>query len=495
MDEGSSQPVDLTKIWDLCLALLATRVSRVTFSSYVESARLLSVEGDVATLGVASPFAREWLDRKAANAIRSALEFYLDQASLQLQMVVLSRDGLPAAAAPAEAGEPGQTVLPLDPENTPPAARAAAGPRRANPSRSAPRRPAGRPSPPSRTPCLPLNERYTLATFQVGDSNRLAHAGASSVASRPGEVYNPLFLFGPPGTGKTHLLHAIAQEVRKRWPEAGVAYMSAEFFAQEYVTSLRDGITEQFRRRYREVDVWLVDDVQFIVGKRHTNEEFFHTFDALYQRGRQIVISSDRTPRELQSMDERLRSRFQSGLIADISAPDVETRISILRQFRQREEAVVPDNVLDYIASAIHSNVRALEGALTRLIAYSSVMGAPPTEELAQTVLGEYFINKPVSYRKVTVDEVIELIAKHFGHSPDALRGSARNKDISAARQVAIYVCRQVLPELSTSVTGAAFGGRDHATVLYACQRVKQLIDADPEIRSLVRRAIESLSA
>lgn len=335
-------------------------------------------------------------------------------------------------------------------------------------------------------PCLPLNDRYVFANFLVGKSNRLAHAGATGVAERPGELYNPLFIYGGPGLGKTHLMQGIAHTIRHQRPGMRIAYVSGEYFAQQYITSIRERSTEDFRRQYREVDVWLVDDIQFVAGKEHSKEEFFHTFNTLYQSGKQIVIASDRSPRELNTMDERLRSRFQSGLIADISAPDLETRIAILHQCRQREGFNVENRVLEYIASAIQSNIRALEGALTKLIAYSSIHKTAATAELAQSVLSEYFIDKPISLRKVTLDGIVEAVAAVFGVSPAAIKGPHRNKEVSLARQVAMYLSRELLPEMNTTDLGAAFGNRDHATIIYSSQRIRGLIETDPELKTAI---------
>ncbi len=343
-------------------------------------------------------------------------------------------------------------------------------------------------------PCLPLTGKYNLPGFLVGSSNILAHAGARAVAEKPGCSYNPLFIYGGPGLGKTHLLQGIAQAIQERDRSIRVAYVSGEFFAQSYIRALRDHTTEEFRRQYREVDVWLVDDIQFIAGKVQTKEEFFHTFNSLYQNGKQIVIASDRSPRELNTLDERMRSRFQSGLIADINPPETDTRIAFLKACRAREGAEVSDDVLDYIADAIQSNMRSLEGALTRLMAYSSIMNAPMSGEMAHDVLGEYFISKPVRYRTVTIDGVIEAAAAHFGAAISAIKGPGRNKDLSLARQVAIFLCRELIPSANTTSIGAAFGGRDHATVVYACQRMRTMMEIDPELKSLFEELSNKLT-
>lgn len=505
------------RVWELCLHLLATKLSQVTFESFVRPIQLLDYTGSIVTLGVANPYALQWVERKAADAIRKALEFHLDTTGLQLRFVVLSRDQQQSAEdrkPDKRTKQTLQTALPLDEEteetgsSPSPASLRPLLPSEPPPASSAPpmpktsaARPSGRKSEARRgdsrelpLPSLPLNERYVFDTFLVGRSNRLAHAGAMHVASRPGEVYNPLFLYGGPGLGKTHLLHGIAHVLRRERPSLRVAYVSGEYFAQHYIGALRDHATEDFRRQYRQIDVWLVDDIQFIASKEHTKEEFFHTFNSLYQGGKQIVIASDRSPRELNTMDERLRSRFQSGLIADIGAPELETRIAILQQSCKRERITVPDNVLTYIASAIQSNIRALEGALTKLMAYSSVMGGLVSAEMAQSVLGEYFIEKPIRYRRITIDEVVEAVATQFGTTAQAIKGPNRNKEVSLARHFAMYLCRELLPEVNTMEMGAAFGGRDHATIVYASQKVKALLKIDPEAQNLVTQLTRLLS-
>ena len=548
----------LGRAWELALHLLASKVSTVAFATYIQPVQPLSYIGNVVTLGVANAFFRERLEKNHGNSIRSALEFHMDTTGLRVVFVVLSREQQRTAETKrAESARTkaaaSQTALSLDVDSTSPTLTPSdslftsegghederkgekeqrrrgeenreqrAGNSHEAHSKIENRKPkienlqpnsppptgkpnvhrANRQSPNHNTssenlpiPSLPLNNRYVFETFLEGKSNRLAHAGATSVAEHPGDKYNPLFLYGGPGLGKTHLMQSIAHRMRQRQPNARVAYVSGEFFTQHYVTAIRDHATEEFRRQYRHVDVWLVDDIQFVAGKEHTKEEFVHTFNSLYQSGKQIVIASDRSPRELNTMDERLRSRFQSGLIADIGTPELETRIAVLQQCRQREGFVVADEVLDYIASAIQSNMRALEGALTKLIAYSSIHNTAASEELAQSVLSEYFIEKPLRSRKISVNDIIETVAPFFAVSPVGIRGPNRNKDVSLARQVAMFLCRELLPELNTTVVGVAFGDRDHATIVYACQRVKGLMELDPELKTLVQQVQKRLSA
>jgi len=480
----------LRKAWDLCLNLLAAKVSKVTLDSYIRSAQPVSYVGNTITLGVVSSFAREWLEKKYANQIRSALEFHLDTTKLEIVFVVQPRDG---AASKAQArrssakDDPLQTALTLDleedcpEESAPPLTNPDSGPPAAG-KKSESRAKKSEPPP----PCLPLNDQFMFENYLEGRSNRLAKVSAMAVAAKPGEVYNPLFIYGGPGLGKSHLLQAIAQVIKRARSTLSVAYISGEYFTQHYYAAIRDHSTETFRRQYRGVDVWLVDDIQFIAGKDHTKEEFFHTFNALYQTGKQIVIASDRSPRELHALDERLRSRFQSGLIADINPPDIDTRVAFLHRLREASKAVISNDVLHYIADAIQSNMRTLEGALTRLIAYSSIMNLPVTAELAQGVLGEYFISKPIRNRKVSINEIIATVCRQFGTTPAVIVGPARNKDIVLARHVAMHLCRELLPEINTVHLGAAFGGRDHTTILHGCQRVRAMLGLDSELKALV---------
>jgi chromosomal replication initiator protein len=372
-----------------------------------------------------------------------------------------------------------------------------------------------------------LNSRYTFENFVTGPSNRLAHAGARAVAQGPGQVYNPLFLYGPSGLGKTHLMHAIGNEVAltQGIDPRRVAYFSGESFTSQYITSLREQRADEFRRKWRSVDLWLVDDIQFLAagGKEHTKEEFFHTFNALYQTGKQIVISSDRSPRELRMMDERLRSRFECGLIADIAPPDLETRLAILHRKADGEGMRIPDEVLLYMAKLVQSNIRTLEGALVKLIAYASVVNSPVTTELASSTLERYYIAAGIGadadgrpgpgddpaatvssalgqgyvergdYGVISAELVQRVVARRFGLPPDALSGKKRDRDIVNARQIAMHLMRE-LTEMSLPGIGQMFA-RDHSTVMHSCDKVKTQIPYDDDLRSLVEDLTTQLRA
>jgi chromosomal replication initiator protein len=455
----------LRRAWDRALGMLGNKINRVTFESYIRPIRPLNFQDREVTLGVASAFAREWLDKRYSSLIRSTLEAVLE-CNVDLRFVVCATEQRPELLLDDASADP----VPIEP------------PRRSRAGRHAE-------PPDGEVPSVPLNPRYTFDGFIVGRSNRLAHAGALAVGEAPGGAYNPLYIYGGSGLGKTHLMHASGNLIREHCPHLRVAYVDGENFTFHYVKSLREHKAEDFRRYYRNVDVWLVDDVQTLASKEQTKEEFFHTFNALYQTGKQIIITSDRSPRELRTMDERLRTRFECGLIADVSPPDLETRVAIMQARCERENWMIPNEVIEYIASAIQSNVRALEGAVTKLIAYSSIMNCSICIELAQSVLGEYFIDKPLPpgmRKSVTADQIAQAVASRFGIEPKALFGQGRTRGIALARQVAMYLCRE-LTDSGLAQIGAAFGGRDHTTVMRAIGKAEALLFEDPSLQATVR--------
>ena len=523
LEFGEEDPAaGLRRAWELCLHLLSTKVPTVTFETYIRPIQPLSYEGQIVTLGVGNAFARDWIEKKAINPLRSALEFHLDVSGLQIQLVVLTRDQQNFAPSRTEQGKKANAVgqvellfddtgdlddipnLPSLRPSAPLPMPAMVVPETLSPPPAKPKS-TGSKSPRNtqdkadsreaiELPSIELTERFVFDNFFVGKSNRLAYAGAKQVSEHPGEAYNPLFLYGAPGLGKTHLLQGIAHEISKNRPHSRIMYVSGEAFAQQYITSLKMHATEDFRKLYRQIDVWLVDDIQFIASKEHTKEEFFHTFNTLYQMGKQIVIASDRSPRELITLDERLRTRFQSGLIADISAPELETRIAILQRYCERSLYDVPFDILEYIASAIQSNIRTLEGAVTKLFAYSSLLGVKVSMDAAHEALKEYCINKPPRTKALTVDDILDSVAAQFGTTANIIKGSSRNKEISLARHVAIYLCRELLPEVNLRVIGGALGGRDHTTILHAYQKMHDMIGVDSDLTQLIKTLSGRLS-
>ena len=405
-------------------ARLSTPASRAWF----EETEALAISDDTITLRAPNSFAKEWLEHRYANLLQDALRRACGR---ELRLDILT-------------GGNGSTVLPapLPPQQV------------------------DAPTDPNQAS---LNPRYTFETFVIGASNRFAHAAAMAVAEAPASAYNPLFIYGGAGLGKTHLLHAIGKHSRDLYPHLRVKYVSSETFTNDFINAIKDDRAEAFQRHYRDCDVLLVDDIQFLENKERTQEEFFHTFNALHNANRQIVMSSDRPPKMIATLEDRLRSRFEWGLITDIQPPDVETRIAILRKKAEMDHLTVGEDVLSYIASRVESNIRELEGALIRVIAYASLNQTTATLDLAEEVLSHLF---PTSGAEpVRTDTILSETASYFGVGVDDLRSQNRSRPIVQARQIAMYLVRD-LTDLSLPKVGELFGGRDHTTVLHACQKV-----------------------
>jgi len=317
-----------------------------------------------------------------------------------------------------------------------------------------------------------LNPRYTFDTFVMGASNRFAHAAALAVAESPGKTYNPLFIYGDSGLGKTHLLHAIGHYTRQFKPQMRVRYVNSEEFTNDFINSIRDDRSLSFKRRYRQVDMLLIDDIQFLQGKEQTLEEFFHTFNALHNAGKHVVITSDVSPRHLDGIEERMRTRFEWGLMTDVQPPDLETRIAILRKKAQADDVQAPSDVLEYIASNITSNIREIEGALIRVTAFAALNKQPVDLSLAQLVLKDLISDDD---SEVTASTIIGKTAEYFAISVEELTGTSRSRVFVTARQIAMYLCRQ-LTDLSLPKIGESFGGKDHTTVMYAVKKVEDQI-------------------
>ena len=332
-----------------------------------------------------------------------------------------------------------------------------------------------------------LNPKYTFGRFVVGASNQFAHAAALAVAEQPSKAYNPLFVYGGVGLGKTHLMHAVGHYIKIRSPRARLIYMSSERFMNELINSIRYDKTIQFREKYRNIDVLLIDDIEFLAGKERTQEEFFHTFNDLYDNQKQIVISSDCPPREIPTLEERLHSRFEWGLIADIQAPDLETKVAILKKKAELEAVSLPDDVVFFIAQHIRSNVRELEGSLIRLVAFSSLTGEEITLDLAEKVLKNI---AEQDTRIITVEDVQKVVANHFSLSPTELRARNNSRRIAEPRQIAMYLAR-VLTKNSLPQIGKAFGGKHHTTVLHSIRKIEHLSKEDPRMKALLKRLQE----
>jgi chromosomal replication initiator protein len=447
------------EIWQAALGELQLEMTRATFETWVKPASLMSYEDGRFAIAVPNAYAQEWLQNRLLSTVKRVLTGITGR-SVEVKFVVWNRE---------EIKEPVTLLNGID-----------------QPSRSTGNGYANGDSN-GRTPqASGLNPRYVFDTFVVGNSNRLAHAACQAVAEKPAMQYNPLFLYGGVGLGKTHLLHAIGHVAAAN--DLHVLYVSSEEFTNELINSIRAQNTSAFRDKYRTIDVLLVDDIQFIAGKESTQEEFFHTFNTLHGNGKQIVMTSDRPPKALITLEDRLRSRFEWGLIADIQAPDLETRLAILRDKAESHGAPIPDNVLDFIARQVQSNIRELEGALNRVLAYARLTGSPLTPELAASALAD-LMARPTT---VTLDELVMTVADFYSISRDDLLGRGRNKELVHPRQVVMYLAREEL-QLTLPQIGESLGGRDHTTVMYGVEKITQAIDSDDNIRREVLAIRERL--
>jgi chromosomal replication initiator protein len=431
-------------LWEEALSAIRGRVSRQSFEAWFRPLTLGSIDGHRIQVRLPNRFFKEWFEDHYLDMLRSALEdLMFTKVDLSL---VLPENG---AAAP-----------PLRDEQA---------------ERRAPRR--------AREATSQLNPRYTFDTYVVGSSNQFAHAASMAVGEQLSKAYNPLFIYGGVGLGKTHLLHAIGHLARQRDPKIKVSYVSSEKFTNDLINAIRFDATVEFRNRYRSLDLLLIDDIQFIAGKERTQEEFFHTFNDLYDSSKQIVISSDSLPREIPTLEERLRSRFEWGLIADIQSPDLETKAAILRKKAQAQGVRLPDEVSLFIAKHVKSNIRELEGSLIRLMAHASFTHREITMELAQEVLKELTQEQQ---RVPTIPAIQKAVAEFYGVRVDDLRSRGRNKAIVLPRQVAMYLCREIV-KASLPDIGQGFGGKDHTTVIHACEKVKRKLVGEDLFRKQVQ--------
>ena len=331
-----------------------------------------------------------------------------------------------------------------------------------------------------------LNPRYTFDTFVVGNNNRFAHSASLAVAESPGEAYNPLYIYGGPGLGKTHLMHSIGHFILNQNPNAKVIYVTSEEFTNEVIESIRNGNASsmtKFRDKYRKVDVLMIDDIQFIIGKESTQEEFFHTFNALQTQGKQIILTSDKPPKEMETLEERIRSRFEWGLMADIGVPDYETRMAILRKKAESDNFDIDDEVLSYIANNIKSNVRELEGALNKLLAYNNLVHIPITMDIAEKELSN--IITPDKPREITPQLIIEVVSEHYHISVDQMISKTRSSDVAKPRQIAMYLCKN-MTESPLDTIGSLLGGRDHSTIIHGIKKVTEEYEKNETTRNMI---------
>ncbi len=433
--------MDAKQVWRAALGELQVSLSPANFETWLRDTELVDVDDNRFRVAVKNPFAKDYLERRYRSLISQTLARVVGY-SAHVEFVV------------------NETTAPTN---------GAAQPARVEVTRQ-----------PADSATNYLNPRYTFGNFIVGSANRLAHAASLSVAERPGHAYNPLFLYGGVGLGKTHLMHAIGNTVVARFPRKKVVYATSEKFTNEFITSIQQGRIDDFRNRYRKIDLLLVDDIQFIADKERTQEEFFHTFNAIHEDGKQIVISSDRPPKAIASLEERLRSRFEWGLIADLTQPDLETRIAILRAKAEEQAVPIGSDVIEFIARKVVSNIRELEGALNRIVAYASMGAIPITIELAQAVLSNVLYNP--KKRVVTPERITQAVADYYGVDPEILRGQRRDKSVVVPRHIAMYLMRAET-DVSLLRIGAELGGRDHSTVLHACDKIGRESAENDELR------------
>jgi chromosomal replication initiator protein len=452
--------MDAKQVWRAALGELQVSLSPANFETWLRDTRLVDVDEQRFRIAVPNGFAKDWLETRYRSLISQTLARVVGY-SVQVEFVVA-----PAGQAPVAVEAPVQTV-------------------RVEPTRvGAPEGPAAG--------TTSLNPRYMFSNFIVGSANRLAHAASLSVAERPGHAYNPLFLYGGVGLGKTHLMHAIGNAVTAKFPRKRVVYATSEKFTNEFITSIQQGKIDEFRARYRRIDLLLIDDIQFIADKERTQEEFFHTFNTIHEDGKQIVLSSDRPPKAILTLEERLRSRFEWGLIADLTAPDLETRIAILRAKAEEQGVLITSDVIEFIARKVVSNIRELEGALNRIVAYASMGAMPISIELAQAVLSNVLYNP--KKRLVTPEKIAQAVSEYYGVAMDALKGQKREKSIVVPRQIAMFLMREET-EVSLLRIGAELGGRDHSTVLHAYDKINREMQVNDELRREVSAVRELIYA
>jgi len=433
---------ELNKIWQKILEIILQKVGEPTFDLWFSPIKLISIKNSEILIEVPNRFFKDWIEDNFPSLLKESFHQVTGN-NYEINYIISGK-------------EPEQLTIDEKIKQV----------KRGN-----------------------LNPKYTFDTFVVGPSNQFAHAASFRVAENPGFSYNPLFIYGGVGLGKTHLINAIGNFILDRKPDLNVCYISSEQFTGEFVAAIRHERMPEFRQKYRTVDVFLVDDIQFIAGKDSTQEEFFHTFNELYSKQKQIVISSDRPPMEISDITDRLRSRFGMGLIADIQPPEIETRLAILYKKAEREGIVLPEDVAYFIASRVKSNVRELEGSLIKLCAYISLTKVPITFEVAKNVLKDLL---PDENKPITIELIQKTVCESLGIKMQDIKSKKRTKEISNARKLAMYITKKLTP-LSLSEIGNAFGGKDHATVIYACKQIEKEKEKDENLSRLIDSIIRKL--
>jgi chromosomal replication initiator protein len=442
----------LQDLWDKALTIIKNGLTEVSFNTWIKSITPISIEKNILKLSVPNDLTRGVLSNKYTEQITRALKI-LTSKNYTIEFLISEE----------------QQKMPLDKDK--------------NPSTKSLKQ--------NNNLSAMLNPKYTFNSFVVGNSNRFAHAASLAVAESPAKAYNPLFIYGGVGLGKTHLMHAIGHYILKSNPSSKVVYVSSEKFTNELVNSIKDDKNVEFRNKYRNVDVLLIDDIQFIAGKERTQEEFFHTFNSLYEANKQIILSSDRPPKEISTLEDRLISRFEWGLIADIQPPDFETRIAILKKKADVEKLNIPNDVMVYIATKIKSNIRELEGALIRIVAFSSLTNKEISIDLAVEALKDIISSK--QSKQITIGLIQEVVANYYNLKIDDFKSARRTRNVAFPRQIAMYLSRK-LTDMSLPKIGEEFGGRDHTTVIHAYEKISGNLKVDESLQNAVKELTKRIN-
>jgi chromosomal replication initiator protein len=444
---------NIADLWNAALGNIEKKISKPSFDTWLKSTKAHSLQGDLLVITAPNEFARDWLEERYSHLISTILaEITGEELTVKFIIPQNQNEEEMDLPVPQKKAKKEEEIVEL-PQNV-------------------------------------LNTKYTFDTFVIGSGNRFAHAASLAVAEAPAKAYNPLFIYGGVGLGKTHLMHAIGHYVLDHNPSAKVVYLSSEKFTNEFINSIRDNKAIEFRNKYRNVDVLLIDDIQFLAGKESTQEEFFHTFNTLHEESKQIIISSDRPPREIPTLEDRLRSRFEWGLITDITPPDLETRIAILRKKAKAEGLDIPNEVMLYIANQIDSNIRELEGALIRVVAYSSLINKDINADLAAEALKDII---PSSKPKiVTILDIQKVVGQNYNIKLEDFKAKKRTKSVAFPRQIAMYLSRE-LTDYSLPKIGEEFGGRDHTTVIHAHEKISKLLQTDSQLEKQLKEIKEML--
>ena len=442
---------DLKNLWDKTLDIIKSELSEVSFNTWIKSCQPLSVSSDTIKISVPNSFTQDILDKRYKDLVVNSIKAVCSKI-YKIEFIIMS-DAYDKDEN--NSLEISKSIIVNDEMSS------------------------------------TLNPKYTFKSFVIGNSNRFAHAASLAVAESPAKAYNPLFIYGGVGLGKTHLMHAIGHYILASNPKAKVVYVSSEKFTNELINAIKDDKNEEFRNKYRNVDILLIDDIQFIAGKERTQEEFFHTFNALHDANKQIILSSDRPPKEIPTLEDRLRSRFEWGLIADIQVPDFETRMAILKKKADVENLNIANEVMGYIATKIKSNIRELEGALIRIIAYSSLTNREVTVDLATEALKDIISKK--QGKNVTISIIQDVVSSYFNLRIEDLKSQRRTRNVVYPRQIAMYLSRK-LTDMSLPKIGEEFGGRDHTTVIHAYEKISENLKIDDSLQQTVNDITKKLT-